>query len=103
MVAASLNLCHAFPGLTIEKLKAGIFDGPQIRQLRDPEVENSMKNFLGNSKARNYAELVTNMLTAFRNLECNMSIEMHYLFSHGSVSRDSGQWVMSRGRDSIRT
>jgi len=36
-------LCHAFPGLTIEKLKAGIFDGPQIRQLMgDPEFENSM-------------------------------------------------------------
>jgi len=36
-------LCHAFPGLTIEKLKAGIFDGPQIRQLiRDPEFKNSM-------------------------------------------------------------
>jgi len=37
-------LCHAFSGLTIKKLKVGIFDGPQIRQLiRDPEFENSMK------------------------------------------------------------
>ena len=36
-------LCQAFLGLTMEKLKAGIFDGPQIRQLiRDPEFENSM-------------------------------------------------------------
>ena len=26
-------LCQAFPGLTTEKLKAGIFDGPQIQQL----------------------------------------------------------------------
>ena len=82
----------------MEKLKTGIFDGPQIRQLiRDPEFENStneveleawkafvlvVKNFLGNNKARNYAELVNNMLTAFKNLGCNMSIEMHYLFSH---------------------
>ena len=33
-------LCQVFPGLTMEKLKAGIFDGPQIRQLiRDPEFE----------------------------------------------------------------
>ena len=40
-----------------------------------------MKNFLGNNKARHYAELV-NMLTAFRNLGCNMSVKMHYLFSH---------------------
>ena len=90
-------LCHAFPGLTTEKLKAGIFDGPHILQLiRDPEFENSMneveleawkefvlvvKNFLGNNKARNYTELV-NMQTAFRNLGCNRSIKMHYLFSH---------------------
>ena len=82
----------------MEKLKAGIFDGPQIWQLiRDPEIENSMneveleawkafvqevKNFLGNNKTRNYAELVNNMLIAFRNLGCNMSVKMHYLFSH---------------------
>ena len=81
----------------MEKLKAGIFDGPLIRQLiRDPEFENSMnkvelgarkalvqvvKNFLDYNKARNYAKLVNNMLTAFRNLGCNMSIKVHYLFS----------------------
>ena len=89
-------LCHAFPGLTTEKLKAGIFDGPQLRKLiRDPEFENSMnkveleawkafvlvvKNFLGNNKASNCVELVANMLIAFRNLGCNMNIKMHYLF-----------------------
>ena len=94
----STYLCQAFPGMTIEKLKTGIFDSPQIWQLiRDPEFENSMnegeleawkafilvvKNFLANNKARNYAELVNNMLTAFRNLGCNMSVKMHYLFSH---------------------
>ena len=77
-------LCQAFERLTMDKLKAGIFDGPQIQQLiRDPEFENSMnkveleawkafillvKKFLGNNKDRNYAELVNNMLTAFRNL-----------------------------------
>lgn len=73
-------LCQAFPGLTIEKLKAGVFHGPQIRQLnRDPEFENSMskveheawktfvqvvKNFLGNNKARNYKEIINKMLIA---------------------------------------
>ena len=41
-----------------------------------------VKNFLGYNKARNYAELVNNMLTAFRNPGCNMSVKMHYLFSH---------------------
>ena len=91
-------LCQAFPELTMEKLKAGIWNGPQIWQLiKDPEFENSMNeveleawkafvlvvnNFLGNNKVRNYAEPVNNMLTAFRNLGCNMSVKMHYLFSH---------------------
>ena len=64
-----------------------------------------LKNFLGNNKARNYAELVNNMLTAFRNLGSNMSVKMHYLFSHmdrfpenlGSMSDKQG------GKDSIRT
>ena len=97
----------------MEKLKAGIFDDLQIRQ-RIREFKNSMnkveletwkafvlvgKNFLGNNKARNYAELVNNMLTAFRNLGCNMSVKMHYLFSHmdrfpenlGSTSDEQGE------------
>ena len=99
----------------MEKLKAGIFDGPQIQQLiRDPEFEDPMneveleawkafvlvmKNFLSNNKARNYAELVNNILTTFRNLGCNMSVKMHYLFSHvdqfpenmGSMSYEQGE------------
>ena len=58
-----------------------------------------VKNFLGNNKARNYAELVNNMLTAFRNLGCNMSVKMHNLFSHmdrfpenlGSMSDEQGE------------
>ena len=86
-------LCQAFPGLTMEKLKAGIFDSPQIWQLfRDPDFENSMneveleawkaffllvKNFLGINKARNYVEPDNNMVTAFRKLGCNMSVKMH--------------------------
>ena len=91
------------------------FDGPQVRQLiRAPEFEKSMnkleleawkafvlvvKNFLGNTKASNYEEVVNNILTAFKNLGCNMSIKMHYLFSHmdrfpenlGSMSDEQGE------------
>ncbi|XP_027233923.2 uncharacterized protein [Penaeus vannamei] len=93
-----MYLCQAFPGLTMEKLEAGSFDGRQLRQLiRDPEFENSMnevelitwkafvlvvKNFLGNNRARNYFELVNDMIVAFKHLGCIMSIKMHYLFSH---------------------
>ena len=113
-------LCLVFPGVIMEKLKAGIFDGPQIRQLvRDPEFENAMneveqeawkafvlvvKNFLGNNKTRNYAELVNNMLTAFRNQGCNMSIRCTtYFHIWTGFLRTWVQWVTSRGRDSIRT
>ena len=32
-------LSHKFPGLTAEKLKPGILDGPQISQLvKDPKI-----------------------------------------------------------------
>ena len=121
MVTASLTCARIFPGLTTVKLKADIFDGPQIPLLiRDPEFENSMneveleawkafvlvvKNFLGNNKSRNFAELVNNMLTAFRNLGCNMSVKMHYLFSHmdrfpenlGSMSDEQGWGDIASG------
>ena len=65
------SLCNAFPGLTIEKLKAGIFDAEFEDSTNEVELEawNAfvlvVKNCLGNNKARNYAELGTNMLTAF--------------------------------------
>lgn len=42
----------------------------------------SREEFLADNKARNYAELVINMLIAFRNLGCNMRIKMHCLISH---------------------
>ena len=36
-------ICSKFPGLTVEKLKAGIFNGPQIRKLmNDHEFPSSM-------------------------------------------------------------
>lgn len=108
-------LCRAFPGVTMEKLKAGIFDGPQIRQLiKDTEFENTMNtlesaawrsfvqvvtNFLGNKKAANYSTLISSMIKNFQNLGCLMSIKMHFLFSHmerfpenlGAVSDEQGE------------
>ena len=109
------HLVYAFPGLSYEKIKAGLFDGPQIRTLvRDQEFvqkmsakekaawlayEDVIKNFLGNKKAQNYDILVSEMLFAFRNLGCKMSIKVHFLFSHldkfpenlGAVSDKQGE------------
>ena len=97
------------PGLTVEKLKAGIFDGPQIRQLKnDPhfiasmnEIESNLvvKNFLGNKKADNYTQLVEDMHLHFNRLGCNMSVKVHYLHSHlnrfpeklGDLSEEQGE------------
>jgi hypothetical protein len=91
-------IAHKLPGLTMEKLKAGIVDGPQIRQLiNDPhftasvnEIESCarfsfvlvVKNFLGNKKADNYTQLVEDMLFHFNRLGCNMSVKFQYLHSH---------------------
>ena len=82
----------------MEKIKAGIFNGPQIRQLiKDSQFARHMtqhesaawiafvliiKNFLENYKASNYVELVSNMLSSFKDLGCKMSIKVHYLHSH---------------------
>ena len=87
-------ICRKFSELSIEKLKQGIFDGPQIRLLiNDSEFVKSMtelefsawnsfvlveKNFLGNFKAENYKKLVENMLSNFRDICANMSIKIHY-------------------------
>ena len=107
--------CRFFPGLSLEKLKAEIFDGPQIRKLiSDPNFTKNMtdvelsawssfvflvKNFLGNYKALNYVELVENMLTKYQEMGANMSIKVHFLHSHldrfpenlGDFSEEQGE------------
>jgi len=99
----------------MEKLKAGIFDGPQSRQLiNDPHFITSMneiescawssfvlvvKNSLGNKKAENYTQLVEDRLFYFNRLGCNMSVKVHYLHSHldlfpenvGELSEEQGE------------
>ena len=91
-------LCSKFPGVSDEKLKAGVFDGPQIRILmRDPQFLNEMtrdeskawkafsvvvSNFLGSTKAENYKHLVNTLLSTFKKLGCNMSVKIHFLHSH---------------------
>ncbi|GBP46405.1 hypothetical protein EVAR_36387_1 [Eumeta japonica] len=99
----------------MEKLKGGIFDGPQIRQLmKDTDFIKVMtvpesdawksfvlvvENFLGNHKAPNYEEIVQNMLTNFQTLGANMSIKLHYLRNHldkfpdnlGNYSEEQGE------------
>lgn len=97
------------------KLKAGIFNGPQIRELIKDEAfprklgplelkawESFVKvvqNFLGNNKAPNYEDLVSDMLKSYKRLGCRMSLKVHFLHSHldffppnlGDVSDEHGE------------
>ena len=91
-------ICKSFPSLSNEKLKAGIFDRPQFRQLmRDQKFCDCMNevelaawlsfvevvtNSLGKYRADNYKEIVSNMLGNFRILGINMSIKVYFLRSH---------------------
>ncbi|KAI6647174.1 hypothetical protein LOD99_8827 [Oopsacas minuta] len=108
-------ITEKFYYISDEKRKAGIFDGPQIRQLvRDDNFSNSMickekcawnafvdvmKNFLGNTKSPNYKILVNELIDSYKNLGCNMSVKVHFLHSHidyflenlGAVSEEQGE------------
>ena len=91
-------ISSAFPGLSNKKLKAGIFDGPQIQKLiKDPNFQHSMskielaswlsfvevvQSFLGNGKPDNYNYIVQKLLDNFQVLGINMSIKVHFLHSH---------------------
>ena len=104
-----------FPGTSYKKVRAGFFDGPQIRTLiRDPAfvlhmtvVESAawcsyvsvVKEFLGKTKADCYQDIVKQMLTNFQDLGTRMSTKIHCLFSHlgrfpenfGEVSEEQGE------------
>ena len=91
-------VCTIFPGLSHDKIKAGIFDGTQIKKLIKcknfsssmTEVEKRawnafmavVKEFLGNTKAANYKDLVETLLDSFHALGCNMSIKVHFFKNH---------------------
>ena len=108
-------IVRKFPGLSMEKLKAGIFDGLQIRKLIQDQTFTSymtavesaawcsyvsvVKEFLDSTKASNYQHFVDLMLRNFLALGARMSIKLHYLFGHldyfpenlGDVSEEQGE------------
>jgi hypothetical protein len=94
--------------------KAGAFIGPQIRPFKDQQFEamlsdkekaashsfeNCSNGFLRNFKAANFRELVQDLVDSYKQLECNMSLKIHFLFSHldffplncGGVSDEYGE------------
>ena len=108
-------LAKEFPHISDAKLKAGIFIGPQIRQLLNDnqfvsqmvtaerraweEFRNVVNNFLGKHKSSDYAEHVQGMISNFRELGRRKNVNMHFLDSHldyfpanlGSYSEEQGE------------
>ena len=82
----------------MEKLKAGIFDGPQIRELmKDSTFDDALSatelsawgslksvitNFLGKNRCEEYEKEVDELLKNFQKLGARMSVKMHFLRSH---------------------
>ena len=82
-------ISEKFPHLSAEKVREGVFIGPQIRMLINDELfitkmndteknawqsfKDVVSNFLGNKKSPNYQTIVEQMLTNFQTLGCRMS------------------------------
>ena len=87
-----------FPRLSGEKLKEGVFFGPQIRGIIKDEYFDKLflgdekaawvsfkfvvKVFLGNKGAQIYEDLVNNLLQSYQKLGCKVSLKIHFLYSH---------------------
>ena len=100
---AFMYLCGKFPRLTLEKVIAGVFIGPQIRQpfkdqqfeavLNDKEkaawqsFEKFSNGFLGNFKAANFRELVQDLMDSYEQLEVQYVAENAlFIFTPGFLS-----------------
>lgn len=112
-----------FSFISDAKIKAGIFDGPQIRTLmNDVQFENAMtlseknawqsfksvvKDFLGNRRNADYKAMIDKLIETFKDHGSRMSIKMHLLWSHldyfpencGDYSEEQGE----RFHQDIRT
>ena len=91
-------LQQKFPRVSFEKLKAGIFDGPQIRELmKDSSFDDALSatelstwgslksvitNFLGKNRYEEYEKEVDELLKNFQKLGARMSVKTHFLRSH---------------------
>ena len=99
----------------MEKIKAGIFDRPQIRELikdtsfddaRNPAelsawlpLKSVIANFLCNHRGSQYRKVVDELMENFRQIGARMSVKMHFLRSHldyfpenwGEFSEEQGE------------
>jgi hypothetical protein len=82
----------------MEKMKAGVFSCPQIRQpfkkpqfvlaVSDDEKAdwNALRHvtagFIGNAKAVNFRKLLGDLITSYEKLGCSMSLNVHFFHSN---------------------
>ena len=94
-----------FPKLSDAKAKGGIFTGPDVKKLLNCNTfANSLNSterrawdafrsvvtgFLGNKKDQNYEANVRNLLNAYKEMGCRMSLKLHFLDSHLDVFREN--------------
>ena len=110
-----MYLRRKFPRISEMKLRAGVVDGPQIRELikdenftaqmsaREKRAWTSFRvvisNFLGKHRSPDYEEQVKELLESYRSLGARMSVKMHFLSSHldyfpdncGDYSEEQGE------------
>ena len=112
-------IAQTCPGLSMEKLEASIFGRPEIRKLMQDQtfaarvtvVERAawcsyvsvIRDFLGNTKASSYPNLVDVMLQNVQALGARMSIKLHYLAIQTISQRILVMLTGSKGRGSINT
>ncbi|CAH1105838.1 unnamed protein product [Psylliodes chrysocephalus] len=103
-----------FSKLSDAKIKEGIFNGPQIREIiKDTEFPKKMvvdkeevwksfvnisQKFLRNTKVPNYMELVEGLLQNYKAIESLMSLKVHFLDSHlGNFPENLGHFSEEQG------
>ena len=94
-----------FPKLPGEKIKAGVFMGPEVKRLINsvdfPEMLSVIERtawtcfvsvvnrFLSNHKAENYRELVDGLVDAYQKMGCRMLLKVHVPHAHLDEFKDN--------------
>lgn len=101
MEIVSFFLSKKFRKPSAEKIKVGIFEGPQMKSLmKDLHFTDTIRQrsrrrhgmslfgllfifyFLGNKKSSDYFQHVKQLINYCQKVGCNMSIKLHFLHNH---------------------
>ena len=110
-------ICMKFPSLTIEKVKAGIFDGPQIWKLMNDSnfcnfmnpaelsawmaFTNVVKFFLGKTKAPNYKRACWNITHKSPSTGCKHEHQVTFFAQPSCPFSRKSRWCERRARGAL--